>query len=100
MLWFLLSAFAVFGFLTLIFTIVRFAHRTFTDAAILYPMYRETGDAYFSLRTLSTLCMPLIVITADDTDTTSLQNEFLYADFIPYSEFETFIKQRYQRKDT
>ena len=99
MVMFLLCAFAVFGFLTLIFTIVRFTHRTFTDAAIIYPMYRDDGDAYFSLRTLSSLCMPMIVITADDAETASLKNEFLYADFVPYSEFETFIKQRYQRKD-
>lgn len=90
------SIFAVFGLLTAIFALIQFARRSFADAAILYPMYREEGDAYFTLRTLSSLCLPLIVITKDGQDTASLENEFLYANFVSKSEFEDYIKQQYQ----
>ena len=90
------SIFTVFGLLTAIFSIIQFVRRSFADAAVLYPMYRDEGDAYFTLRTLSGLGLPLIVITDGNHDTTSLENEFLYANFVSKSDFEDYIKQRYQ----
>lgn len=95
----LLTLFSVFGLFTILFTLFRFAQRTFTDAVILYPMYRDEGDAYFSLRALSGLGLPLIVITADNENTHSLESEFLYAEFIRHSDFNTFMQERYKRKE-
>lgn len=95
----ILTAFSVFGLFTILFTLFRFSQRTFTDAAILYPMYRDEGDAHFTLRALSGLGLPIIVITDDNENTNSLQNEFLYAEFIRYSDFEAFMQERYKRKE-
>ena len=96
----LLTAFSVFGLFTIAFSLFRFAQRTFTDAAILYPMYRDEGDGYFTLRALSGLGLPIVVITDDNQNTQSLENEFLYAEFVRQSDFPAYIQDRYQRKDT
>lgn len=96
----ILTVFSVFGLFTILFTLFRFTQRTFTDAAILYPMYRDEGDAYFTLRALSGLGLPIIVITDDNENTGSLQNEFLYAEFIRHSDFDAFIQERYKRKES
>lgn len=95
-----LFSFAGFGLLALVFTAFQLMRRSFTDAVILYPMYREQGDAYFTLRTLSSLCLPMVVITKDGEDFSSLENEFLYADFVSQSDFSAYIHDRYIRKDT
>ena len=86
--------FAIFGVIGTASAIIKLFLRSSVPAVILYPMYHETGDVYTSLKTLSDINLPLIVIKDDNEDTSMLEKEFLYADFVKRSEVVSYIDKR------
>lgn len=91
----LLYIFAVWGVIQTVLALLRFMLGCSVQAAILYPMDLEQGDAYYSLRVLSRLNLPLIVVKADGDDTEILEKEFMYANFVERSELTNYLKERY-----
>ena len=86
--------FAIFGVIGTASAIIKLFLRSSVPAVILYPMYHESGDVYTSLKTLSDINLPLIAVKDDNEDTSTLEKEFLYADFIKRSEIINFIEKR------
>ena len=91
----LLYIFAIWGVVQAAATVLKLISRSTIPAAIIYPMYHETGDIYSSLRALSSLSLPLIVVRNDGESTEILEKEFLYADFVDRSDLEKYIEQHY-----
>lgn len=91
----LLYIFAIWGVVQAASAVITLITRSTVTAAIVYPMYHETADVYTSLKTLSNINLPLIVVREDGDDTEILEKEFLYADFIDKSNLKKYIEQRF-----
>lgn len=86
--------FAIWGVVQMASALIGLLIKCSTPAFIIYPMDKDNGDVYCSLKTLSRLNLPMIVIKADDDNTKSLENEFLYADFVSRSDIDDALKTR------
>lgn len=88
----ILYIFAIFGIIQAARSFIRFCFNISVPAYILYPMYKDDGDNFVALRILSEQNLPLIVVKNDYDDTSSLEKEFLYADFVKKSELSDYLK--------
>lgn len=91
----LLYIFAICGVVQAASAILKIITRSTVPAAIIYPMYHETGDVYSSLKTLSGINLPLIVVREDGDNTEILEKEFLYTDFVDRSDLEKYIENHF-----
>ncbi len=90
----LVYIFAIIGVVELAAAVLGLILKSTIPAYIIYPMDNDDGDAHHSLKVLSRMNMPMIVIKADGEDTTPLEKEFLYADFIERSTINEILKNR------
>ena len=91
----LLYIFAIWGVVQAAVSVLRLITRSTVPAAIIYPMYHETGDVYSSLKVLSNINLPLVVVRDDSDKTEILEKEFLYADFVDRSELKEYIENHF-----
>lgn len=91
----LLYIFAIWGVVQAASAVLKLITRSTVPAAIIYPMYHETGDIYSSLKILSNINLPLIVVKDDYENTETLEKEFLYSDFISRSELKEYIENHF-----
>lgn len=91
----LIYIFAIWGVVQTASIILKLITRSTIPAAILYPISSETGDVYSSLKTLSNINLPLVVIREDGDNTEILEKEFLYADFVDKSELKKYIENHF-----
>lgn len=91
----LLYIFAIWGVVQAASAVLKLITRSTVPAAIIYPMYHETGDIYSSLNILSNINLPLVVVKDDYDNTDILEKEFLYADFINKSELKEYIENHF-----
>ena len=90
----LVYIFAIIGVVEMMAAVLGLILKSVIPAYIIYPMDNDDGDAHHSLKVLTRLNMPMIVIKADNEDTSSLEKEFLYADFIERSKIDEILKNR------
>lgn len=90
----LVYIFAIIGVVEMAAAVLGLILKSAIPAYIIYPMDNDDGDAHHSLQVLSRMNMPMIVIKADEEDTTALEKEFLYADFVKRSVIGEILNNR------
>ena len=91
----LLYIFAIWGVVQAAASVLKIITRSTVPAAIVYPMYHETGDVFSSLKVLSNINLPLVVVRDDNYNTEILEKEFLYADFVNKSALKEYIENHF-----